>query len=252
MIYSVCVESVFGSENIEKNISKVRQAGFAAFEFWTWENKNIDAIRFEAEENGLQIACFCSKMITLVEPELRKEFLAGLRESIQIAKVLNCSKLILQTGNDSGKPRDFQRRSMVSVLKEAAEIAQADGITLLVEPLNIKIDHIGYFLWKSDEAYEIMDEIDSESVKILFDIYHQQISEGDLVRNIQAGGSRIGHFHTAGNPGRHELSSGEIYYPGIIEEIRKTGYNKFIGLEYFPIGDPVESLTKEIKNLPVL
>ena len=252
MIYSVCMDSVFGSENMEKNISKVREAGFSAFEFWLWENRNLDAIRSAADENGLQIACCCSKMITLVEPELRKEFIAGLRESIQAAKKLNCKSLILQTGNDSGKPRAFQRESMVTVLKESAEIVQAEGITLLVEPLNLKVDHMGYFLWKSDEAYEIIDEIGSESVKILFDIYHQQISEGDLIQNIRAGGSRIGHFHAAGNPGRHELSPGEINYPAVIKAICETGYDKFFGLEYFPEKEPVESLRAELKKLPVL
>ena len=122
------------------------------------------------------------------------------------------------------------------------------GITLVFEPLNDLVDHIGYYLVRSEQAFAIVDQVASESVKVVFDIYHQQISEGNVIRNAVDNIGRIGHFHAAGNPGRHELTRGELNYAEIFREIRESGYEGFVGLEYWPI-DETEAGLKEAARL---
>lgn len=119
-------------------------------------------------------------------------------------------------------------------LKACVPYLEESGITLVVEPLNVRVDHAGYYLYSSDEAAGIMREVGSPYVKMLFDIYHQQITEGDLIRRIREYIPYIGHFHAAGNPGRHELYDGEIDYRKVFAAIGETGYDGYIGLEYFP------------------
>lgn len=117
---------------------------------------------------------------------------------------------------------------------------------LLVEPLNTRIDHVGYYLDSSEEAFTIIDEVGSAYVKVLFDIYHQQIMEGDIIRRITGNIQKIGHFHVAGSMGRHELNDGELNYDAIFRAIVDKGFNGYIGLEYFPLEKPEKGL-KDIK-----
>jgi hydroxypyruvate isomerase len=94
----------------------------------------------------------------------------------------------------------------------------------------------------SEEAVRFVDAVDSPRVKVVFDIYHQQVSEGHVIANLTANIEKIGHFHAAGNPGRHELTRGELHYPSIFEAIRHTDYDGYVGLEYWPLGDPLAGL----------
>ncbi len=110
--------------------------------------------------------------------------------------------------------------TLVDGLRQAAPLLEAANLTLVIEPLNDRIDHPGYYLVRSDEAFEIIDQVGSPSVKVVFDIYHQQISEGQLIANITSNIDKIGHFHAAGNPGRHELTRGELHYPSIFAAIQ--------------------------------
>lgn len=116
------------------------------------------------------------------------------------------------------------------------------GITLLVEPLNLKVEHAGYFLACSDEAFDIIAAVGSSKVMVLFDIYHQQITEGDLIRSIQSNAEAIGHFHAAGHPGRHEIATGEIRYEAVFGAIRGSSCDGDVGPEYFPQDTPEKGL----------
>ena len=116
-------------------------------------------------------------------------------------------------------------------------------MTLVIEPLNTRIDHRGYYLWRSQEAFEIVDEVASPCVKVLFDLYHQHIMSDLSIDAIVAHIDRIGHFHMAGYPGRHEpMIESEIDYPAILRAIEKSGYAGAVGLEYFPVRDAAEGL----------
>ena len=247
MKLSVCIDAVFHGRDFYESMEEVRRSGISAFEFWSWWDKDTDAIRSKSEELGLTVAAFCTKFISLVDPALHDAYLDGLKESIQTAKKLRCSTLISQTGADTGRPREEQLDALIKGLKKCAPCLEQNNITLVLEPLNTKVDHRGYFLSRSDEAFNVIREVGSDHVKLLFDIYHQQITEGDVTRTLRENMSEIGHFHAAGNPGRHELDTGELNYPYIFSEIENSGYKRFVGLEYFPQGDPSGGLRSAVK-----
>ena len=235
-------------QTISEATAQVKSCGIDAFEFWGWWDKDFDELIDARASNQLEIAACCTKFISLVDPATRSEYLAGLEESIAAAKKLGTSTLISQVGD--ARPnvsRAEQHQCLVDGLKAAAPMLAAADLTLVIEPLNELVNHPGYYLIRSDEAFEVIDEVGSANVKVVFDIYHQQISEGHLIHNITSNIQKIGHFHAAGNPGRHELTHGEIHYPKIFESIRKTHYDGFVGLEYWPLG-PVRDGLKEVAS----
>jgi hydroxypyruvate isomerase len=247
MIYSVSVEAVFRSSGLSflDAVRRSGELGYGAVEFWGWTDKDLEGLRTIKDELGLRIGSFCSKHGNLVDPNERERFVEGVRESVEAARRLECPNLIVTVGQALQEiPRERQRQSIVEGLKAAAPILEASGVTAVVEPLNTLVDHRGYFLEKSGEAFAIVDEVDSPRVKVLYDIYHQQISEGNLIPTIEANIERIGYFHIADHPGRGEIGSGEIHYRNVLEAIRKTGYDGFVGLEYMAKGSADEGLKK--------
>jgi hydroxypyruvate isomerase len=240
---SVCIDAVFGKLPPAEAVQRVAQAGIGAIEFWGWWDKDLDAIAAARDSAGLQISAFCTRFISLVDTSTRGDYLKGLAESIQVAGRLNCSTLISQVGDfHPGVSRDAQHQCLVEGLKEAAPMMEAAGVTLVIEPLNELVDHDGYYLIRSEEAFQIIEEVDSPRVKVVFDIYHQQISEGHVISTITKNIDKIAHFHAAGNPGRHELTIGELHYPSIFQAISETDFDGFVGLEYWPKHDPLTGL----------
>lgn len=245
---SVCIDAVFEGVATEEAIRQVAALGCGAIEFWCWWEKDIAQINALCAELGLSVAACCTKFVSLVQPEKRDEYLAGLEESIAAAKRLGCRTLISQVGDFiPGQDRASQHQSLVDGLKESAKLLEGSGVTLAIEPLNELVDHAGYYLVRSDETFQIIDEVGSSSVKVTFDIYHQQISEGHLVHNIGTHIDKIAHFHAAGNPGRNELDSGEIHYPEIVRALKATNYDGYFGLEYWPKRPAAEGLSEALE-----
>lgn len=241
---SVCIDAVFEGKPFNEACAAVKRAGISAIEFWGWWDRDLQELQLAQKSNDLQISACCTKFISLVDPDLRSAYLKGLLESIEAAKKLGTKTLISQVGDfRESVPREEQRQSLIDGLKEAAPLLETANITLVFEPLNELVDHKGYFLIRSDEAFEIVDEVASPNVKVIFDIYHQQISEGHLIKNIVSNIDKIGHFHAAGNPGRHELQNGEINYRAVFKAIQETGFEGYVGLEYWPLdSNPVLAL----------
>ena len=242
---SVCVDAVFEGVPMADSVKAVSGLGYPAFEFWCWWEKDLVQLKELCEQYELEISACCTKFISLTQPELRGQYLDGLGESIEAAKKLNCRTLISQVGDFVPNiDRQRQHECLVLGLMEASQMLENSGVTLVIEPLNEKVDHPGYYLIHSDEAFEIVKKVNSPDVKVVFDIYHQQISEGNLLPNILNHLDWIGHFHAAGQPGRHELSRGEINYPEIFSSIGSAGFEGFVGLEYWPVDDPTVGLKK--------
>ncbi len=247
MIFSPSIEAIYCDSGIDfyESIARIARLGFETFEFWSWWDKDIHAIQRRTEEFGLTVGSFCTKMIPLVNPMRRKEYITGLEESIAVATKLGCKHLITQVGDEQiGLSRWEQKQSIVQGLKECVPLLQERGITLLVEPLNTKVDHPGYFLVRSQEGFEIIDEVDSPNVKLVFDIYHQQVSEGNLIPSMTGNVDKIGYLHAADHPGRHQPGTGEINLMNVLRAVDQAGYTGWVGLEYVPIGDPDESLVR--------
>jgi hydroxypyruvate isomerase len=159
------------------------------------------------------------------------------------AQRLGIRNLICFSGNREGLDDATGVEVTAAGLARVAPLAEQAGVTLVLELLNSKVDHPDYQADRTRWGLEVCRAVASPRVKLLYDIYHMQIMEGDIIRTIRAAHGMIGHYHTAGNPGRNELDdTQELYYPAIIRAIKETGYTGYIAHEFVPKGDPVASL----------
>jgi len=176
------------------------------------------------------------------QPARVGEFQDGVGKAIEYASALGCKQVNCLAGlAPSGVAPDKVRATFVSNLKFAAEQTKAAGIRLVTEPVNNR-DVPGFYLNRSQQALEIMDEVGSDNLFLQYDIYHMQIMEGNLARTIETNLARINHMQLADNPGRHEPGTGEINYPFLFDWIDRIGYAGWIGCEYNPKAGTVEGL----------
>ncbi|MBD2847746.1 TIM barrel protein [Paenibacillus sp. IB182496] len=229
--------------SLPEQLEAVKRAGYDAYEFWGWESKDLDELAALQRRLGLALSAFCTTGVPLVDPRRREEMLDGLAASIGAAQKLGCRTLIGLAGQTlPDLDRATQLESVVDGLKAAAPLLEKAGVTLVLEPLNTLVNHKGHFLSRSDEAFAIVREVASTHVKVLFDLYHQQVTEGNLILNATNALEWVGHFHLADHPGRHEPGTGEIHYGNVLAAIREKGYNGYCGLEYAPTGGAEDSL----------
>ena len=242
------VPCFFGKMDFCEAIAKIAQLGFDAAETYNWKSLDLDAVRNACEQSGVELLSMCTTEFNMTNPAKREDWLNGLKESCAAAKRVGASKLITQVGADTGEERARQHDSIVAALKQAKPILEDSGVTIMIEPLNIYVNHPGYYLWSSREAFEIIHEVDHPLVKVVYDIYHQQVMEGNISPSITQNLDCIAHLHSAGHPGRHELQFGENDYKVIFAAVDKAGYTGACGLEYGPTMDSVESL-KEFRRI---
>ncbi|MEP0347855.1 TIM barrel protein, partial [Rhodopirellula bahusiensis] len=139
--------------------------------------------------------------------------------------------------------RETGMKNCVDALKKITPVAEKAGVTLQMELLNSKVDHADYMCDNSTWGVELVKRVGSDNFKLLYDIYHMQIMEGDIIRTIQNNHQYFGHYHTAGNPGRHELDNNqELLYPPIAKAIADTGYDGYFAHEFLPVRDPIAGL----------
>ncbi|NLE45142.1 MAG: TIM barrel protein [Chloroflexi bacterium] len=246
---SVCIEMFWRDLPFDERIRRVKALGYSAFEFWGWKGKDLDVIRAAQDETGLDVAAICIEPnYSLVDRSDPAPLVDGVKESAAVAQSLGCSRMIVTTGNAlADETYEITRRRVVRNLKRMAPVAEDCGVTLVLEPLNPIVDHKGYWLTTLPKAVDIVEEVDSPGLRILDDLYHQQLSEGNLIANLRQYISRIGHFHAAGAPGRHELVGGELDYRTIFTAIDATGYNGFVGLEFSPTIGSEEALKQALE-----
>lgn len=190
-------------------------------------------------DRGIQMGVFVAHSIAWTQPNLasgdlshREAFLKELRTSIEVAKRVNATWVTVVPGHtDLSQSVGYQTAHVVESLKQAAEIMEPHELIMVLEPLNFR-DHPGLFLTGSAQAYQICKAVDSPSCKILFDIYHQQIQEGNLIPNINSCWDEIAYFQIGDNPGRNEPGTGEINYTTIFRFIQEQGYAGVLGMEH--------------------
>jgi len=248
MRYCVPVPCFFGKEDFCAAIRKIGALGFDCAETYGWKNLDLNAVRAACEESGVELLSMCTTEFGMTLPGNQQKWLDGLKESCAAAKKVGASRLITQVGPDTGEDRAVQHERIVSALRAARPILEESGIIIMIEPLNTYVNHPGYYLWSSREAFDIIREVDHPLVKVVYDIYHQQIMEGNIIPSVTNNLDCIAHLHSAGHPGRHELQFGENDYKVIFDAIDKSGYTGACGLEYMPTMDPVESL-KEFRRI---
>jgi len=168
-----------------------------------------------------------------------------LAANIETAVKWGIPNLICFSGNRDGIDDNTGAEITAESLHSVAKMAENAGVTLALELLNSKVDHKGYQCDKSDWGIRVCQMVASPNVKLLYDIYHMQIMEGNIIQTIHDNYRYIAHYHTAGVPGRRDLDdTQELNYPAILREIQATGYEGFIGQEFIPKGDPIAALKK--------
>lgn len=261
---SVRVEPVFPGLPLAVQMERVAEAGYQGFEFGDWRSADPSQITRRMRELKLECSSIVGnrsvnpKGMGLCDPAERDGFLAEIRASLDAAKRLETRRLVVLTGNRrDALPRGAQRASIVEGLKRATAMAERDGIQLIievlntiapVEPLNPVENHNGYYLNSTREAFEIVREVGSPALRVLFDFYHVQIMEGNLIETLRANIASIGHFHVGDVPGRHEPGTGEINYRNVFAAIAETGFADFVAMEYVPSKDALTTL-REAKKL---
>lgn len=235
---------VFSDTNkLLEGMELARKTGLKAVEFWDWFGRDWEALLAKKEEYGLEVTAICSKdRNNLDDPAQREKAVAGLKETIEVAKKFHCPNIIVTAGEKADVDRTAARESIVAGLKAMAPYAEEAGITLVLEPIS------GGYFRDSAEPFAILDEVGSPNVKLLYDIFHYQIMEGNIVETIRANIDKIGHFHAACVPGRNEITKGELDYRFIFREIEKAGYKGYVGMEYLPVMDKEESV-RDFMNL---
>src|SRR5579864_7476390 len=244
LTFAVNVEMTWTKLPFLDRIRNVAEAGFSHYEFWQWRPKDIDALDRLSKELGLQPTQFTAspKRFTegITDPARRDEFLADVKAAVEVAQKLGVKKLCVVAGEETtGFSRDEQTKAVIESLKAGAKVVEPAGITLILEPLNILVDHPRQLLVTSKQAADVLEAVGSPNVKMLFDVYHQQISEGNLSGNIRKYKDLIGYFQIADPPGRHEPGTGEINYAHVLRVIHDIGYRGAIGMEMNPKTDPM-------------
>lgn len=239
--YSVCIDMMFSDYDFYDRFKMAKKSGADAVEFWRWSIKDLEKVSEELENNGLSFAIFnmdsedetlSAELLRGILNQGRKEDVKkALIESIPVYKRLGAAGMIVLIGETLDIPYDEQIENIKECLRYVAPIAEKEGITLLLEPLN-DFDRKNYFLPRAAEVFEIIREIGSPNIKLLFDIYHEQLMRGNLINSINENIDSIGHFHVADAPGRHEPGTGEINYPNVLKAIENTAYDRYVGLEY--------------------
>ena len=240
--------------DIFNQLEFIKDQGFKAFEDNGMKNRDVktqEIIGNFLSKNNMKMGVFVAHKIYWNEPNLasgdlnkRSEFLNDISTSVEVAKRVNAKWMTVVPGHlDLRKDMNYQTQNVIETLKQASEILEKHDLTMVLEPLNFR-DHPGLFLTESPQAFQICKAVNSKSCKILFDIYHQQIQEGNLIPNIEASWNEIAYFQIGDNPGRNEPTTGEINYKNIFKYIYDKGFNGVLGMEH---GNSLKGLEGELK-----
>ena len=240
--------------DIFNQLEFIKDQGFKAFEDNGMKNRDVktqEIIGNFLSKNNMKMGVFVAHKIYWNEPNLasgdlnkRSEFLNDISTSVDVAKRVNAKWMTVVPGHlDLRKDMNYQTQNVIETLKQASGLLEKHDLTMVLEPLNFR-DHPGLFLTESPQAFQICKAVNSKSCKILFDIYHQQIQEGNLIPNIEASWNEIAYFQIGDNPGRNEPTTGEINYKNIFKYIYDKGFNGVLGMEH---GNSLKGLEGELK-----
>ena len=230
-------------DDLIDQIAFMADAGFRSLEDNGMKGRPVEvqeSIAAEMARRGMRMGVFVAHSIDWQEADLasgdvgkREEFLREIEESVDVAKRVNATWMTVVPGHVSlGQKLDYQTVHVIESLRRAAEILEPHGLVMVLEPLNWWTNHAGQFLSESPQAYLICKAVNSPSCKILFDIYHQQITEGNLIPNIDKTWDEIAYFQIGDNPGRNEPTTGEIHYANVFRHIHDKGFDGILGMEH--------------------
>jgi len=212
----------------------LRARGYDTMEDWAIDRAEVAERARLLADAGMRLSAFCPAYFVLNDPGCHDRYEACLRDALEDAAVLRCPALITQVGNDTGAPRAVQHAAIVRGLRRVSPLLEAARVTLLVEPLNDVKDHPGYYLTGSQEGFDIVREVGSPWVRLLFDVYHMVHMGEDVLGQIRDNVELIGHFHIAAHPNRDEKLFEAFDYAPMLALIKESGTRAPVGLELVP------------------
>jgi hydroxypyruvate isomerase len=249
MKYSICIENFYRGLNFEDKFAAARRDGFEYCEFWTWKNRDWERVKKAIVDSGAKIAAFSGDdEYSLINPDENAHYINFLRRSIERAKEIDCSYLVIHADalNQDGsakeieKPLSYETKllNMYKVLESMAAVAEKEDVTLVLEPLNTRLNqpraHKNYFLEYPQPAFDLSRQVGSDRVKVLFDVYHMQLMAGNVINTLGKNIDQVGYIHLADVPGSHEPGTGELNLNHILKALDSMGYEGFVGFELLP------------------
>jgi len=243
---SVMLWTVFRELPFEQRLEKVAEAGYRAVElveeFKEWQA--ADFARVAARRRALDIRFDATAGLSagVADPAARQKFLEEVGKMLPIMEKLECPQLIVLSGNSlPGLSRETQHQSCIEGLQRAADLAAPQGVTLLLENIDPE-ENPSYYLTSSREGFEIVRQVNRPNVRFLYDFYHEQIAEGNLMETVEKNFAQLGLVHVADVPGRHQPGTGEINYRNIFRKLAELKYEGYMAMEFLPQGEAVATL----------
>lgn len=244
MKVSVCADMLFGDMPMPKAMESLKAAGADAVEFWGSDGKDLRAIAAASRSLGMPVSVFCGPPVSLIAPDQAAAYAEGLKVMVPICDTLGCRTLIATSGGPGGGWSNNDMHDRLRMTLEAAlPVLEAHDLTLILEPLNAS--ELAY-LRTSREAFDLCRMLKNPRIKVLYDIYHMQLMEGNLTSTLLANLPLVGHLHVADVPGRKAPGTGEINYPNLLTAVARAGYTGYAGMEYWPSDDRAAELARTV------
>ena len=243
---SVMLWTVFRDRPFEERLDKVAEAGYISVElvneFNPWSDADFRRFRAKKHSLGITVDAVTLPVKGIVDASKKDEFLADLKKFLPTAEKLECPSLIILTGNRiEGVTHELTHQACVDTLKYGADVAAKANVTLLLENIDPE-ENPKYFLTSVAEGFEVIRQVDHPHVRFLYDFYHEQIAEGNLIEKLDKNIDLVGLVHIADVPGRHQPGTGEINFASIFRKLDELKYNHYAAMEFIPTGDPVKAL----------
>jgi hydroxypyruvate isomerase len=246
---SICADTVLLDLPFEERLPIIHEAGFLV-EFWGWKGRKLDVI----SQHNIEVCGFSGTQGgSCVHPDGLADYVAGIRESTTVAKKFGASFLVVH-GGELGPNGEVVHKistnpathwiTAYKAMSQLAKLGEENQVTYTLEVLNTRVDHPGYSINIIEDAVRLIKEVGSPHVKILFDIYHTQVEEGNIVQLLRDYHPYIGHIHVADVPGRHEPDTGELNYRFVAGVLRDVGYEGVVGMEAYPLEDSYQAMER--------
>jgi hydroxypyruvate isomerase len=243
---SVMLWTVYKDLPFEQRLEKISECGYHAVElvneFKDWSDDNFRKANARKHSLGITFDSTAGVWKGIADPSGREAFLTDLKNFFPVAAKLECPTIIVLSGNRmEGVSHEAHHNACIDALKPAGDMAAKENVTLLLENIDQE-ENPKYFLTSVAEGFEITRKVDNPHVKFLYDFYHEQISEGNLIEKLEKNIDQVGLVHIADVPGRHQPGTGEINYANIFRKLAELKYDRYAAMEFMPSGDPVAIL----------